>query len=560
VQGYFYALLLHPPPEHWPWLPAAIAVACVLAALVRFVLWPERPQGMLRAEVDALRAGIASLLQELALRLREPERQRDARRARASLARLNDLSLRIDQRLARFAQPADAGLRDTLRDRVLRAEIAAETLQACTATVAAVAAGDTHQRMADALRALLDAVRIDMPFDAAAWEARLAQREPVLDADRRWRFRHAAEALVTQPPWQCALPTLGDTTAAAAPPAQPRPPGPATRWRWLADQPTRQSLQAAAAALVAMLAGYAIAQEHWFWAAFGAFVIFTRAGTRGQAAAGAWKRTLGNVVGLVLGLVLAELVRGSPPVELALLFVFVFAGFCLFQVFQAGYLALLTAMLAMLYELLGMYSPGLLLTRAAEMVAGSVAGVLSAMLVLPARTQAQSDQESVALLREAAKVLRDAMAGPRAPPARDAVRDLDRRLQALRQALGPVTTPEVPAPKSGHRRRLYRLAVLVYCVRHFYALAAKPDAALADRAGRLADAIESVAAWLACEADAPQLPPIAPPASAGRADAPDPRRIAAHWLCEAGEVLRCLREEEAASRAAAPAGGPRRRG
>ena len=375
----------------------------------------------------------------------------------------------------------------------------------------------------------------------------MAATSETLDADQRWRCEHAGEALGAEPPWAAPLPALRDTTVPATPPQKPRPAPQYRRWAWLSDEPTRQAMQAACAAIAAMLAGYAISPDHWYWAVFGGFVIFTRASTRGQAAAGAWRRILGDVAGLALGLLLAELAHGSRPLQLALLFAFIAVGFYAYQGLQPLYIALLTAMLAMLYELMGKYTPGLLVLRMGETLAGAVAAVLSAHFVLPSHTSDQSDQESVALLHEAARLLRGAFDEPARASPTEAVRGLDRRLQALRQALGPVTGPGLPAARAQHGDRLQHMAVLVHCARHFRNLVALEDRAwreresLAARARLVADNIERVAAALEGKDDASPLQQL-PATPAGVEDAPDPARIAAHWLDEANEVLSTLRE------------------
>jgi uncharacterized membrane protein YccC len=281
-------------------------------------------------------------------------------------------------------------------------------------------------------------------------------------------------------------------------------------------------------------------------------VVFTRATTRGQALAGAWIRILGNVAGLALGLALAELVHRSPALQVGLLFAFVAIGFYLFEAFPPAYTALLTAMLAMLYELLGKYSPGLLALRLEETLAGALIAVLCAAVVAPVHTTDQSDQECAALLRAAARLLRTAFAGPEKPPTRDAVRELDARLQALRQALAPVTRPGVPARKSGHRERLQDFSLLVYCMRHFYDLCVEQagglaqDRSLAQRAGLVADNMEALAQALGAgpQGSKPPVlrawPPREDEQGAPAAGRVEPARIAAHWLAEANAVLQGL--------------------
>lgn len=286
--------------------------------------------------------------------------------------------------------------------------------------------------------------------------------------------------------------------------------------------------------------------------------MFTRTATVGQTISGAWRQVLASIAGLCLGVAVAQVAHGSRHLELGLLFVFVAAGFYAFRGLQNVYTVLLTAMLAMLYELMGMDSEGLLLLRLAETVAGAASAVLSAQLVLPVYTQDDSDGKSAALLRSASRLLRAALAEtPR--PAWEAVRELDRKLAALRASLGPVTGSAYPASKAARRRQLDRLSRIAYCIRHFYGMALGHAACIAPsppvRAGTraLGDALDGVAAMLDAAdkraAAQPHLSPAAPDGVQAGAECALPLRVAGRFLAEADEVLRALRADMAPPRA-----------
>lgn len=274
------------------------------------------------------------------------------------------------------------------------------------------------------------------------------------------------------------------------------------------------------AALGALAAGYAISPSHWYWAVFAAFVVFTRSTTVGQTLSGAWRQVLDSLAGLCLGVLFAELVHGNRGVELTLLFVFVTFGFYAFKGMQNIYTVLLTAMLAMLYELMDMNSPQMLLLRLTETAAGALIAVLSARLILPVHTENESD----------------------------------RKLQALRQALGPVTRAEYPAAKIDHRARLRRLSRIAFCIRHVHALASHAPGLAHTRevqaaARALAPELDAAAAQL----DAPWSPaarPVQPGVSVAEFAPRDPAlddggrqdcrasHIAVRWLEEARQLLR----------------------
>jgi uncharacterized membrane protein YccC len=539
MQAYFYAMLLHPKLQDGPWLVLSVAIGCAIGWLVRFRLWPEKPAAVLGGELRAFRARLALLLHDLARRLRGGG-DGDAPRTRSGLAALAALGLRIEQRVASHPDQPDAPARDALREALLHAEIAAETLASC-----AQAAGQAEPAARHALAGWLVRLRAALRSPAgcsADVEQQIAGLP--LQQELRWRLARATDALCTQPPWALRVPAPVLTAEADIARAE-HPPRNAGRPAWLRDEATRRALQASAAATGAIVAGHALSSQHWYWAVFGASIVFTRALSRGQALAQGWTGILGNAVGLAIGLGLAELAQGRTVLQGVLLFAFIGLGFYAYRAFQPVYTASLTAMLAMLYELMGMYSPGLLVLRLEESLAGALIAVLVGAFVLPVRTSEHADHESAGLARAAARALRSIFSA--APEdASEAVRDLDRRLQAARQALGPVSRTFYPGPSSGRRERLRQLARLVYCVRHLYQLVARYGELASDECLRAAavDAareIESAAAVLDDEAAGAGA--LASPSRQGARgeDSGQALRLACGWVRQVRELARALR-------------------
>jgi uncharacterized membrane protein YccC len=479
-QSFFYAMLFKNPPDEVAWVVLFVFVGCAIGYAVHFWIVPERPGRALPGELRAFRARIRALLHDLARRL-EGDGQAADRRVDAHLAALAAQSLALDGRLAGFGGSRHEAM--DLRAQVLHADMAAETVAAVARTVDDAG---TRQHLAAWLRTLRDGLDLDGP----------AAAPPALPDPARWRLHRAADTLAGLPAWRQRLPALHDDSrpapAADASAARVRH---ATPWF---DDTTRRALQASAAALGALLAGRAISPSHWYWAVFAAFVVFTRTATVGQTLSGAWRQVLAAGAGLCVGVAFAELVHGNRNLELGLLFVFVALGFYAFRGMQNVYTVLLTAMLAMLYELLGMDSAGMLVVRLEDTVAGAVVAVLAARFVLPVHTRDESRAKSAELLRAAGGLLGDALADPPRPAPHDAVRTLDRSLQAVRASLGPVTVAAYPGAKSRRRRHLDRLARIVYCIRHACVLAAgvRHADALRESIGMLRARLAAVATML----------------------------------------------------------------
>jgi uncharacterized membrane protein YccC len=512
-----------------------VFAGCAIAFGVRFWLVPEHPGRMLRSELRAWRARIAVLLHDLARRLDDGGKA-GGKRIDASLAALNGQSLGLEARLAGFACEPEHG-------------DAAETVSAAVRVAAGIGRQE-RERLADGLRTLASGIGKDRATDPAIWSSEYEPTAGVLPDALRWRLRRAVEVLADLPSLRQPLPAMRDERQPA--PA-PSPAPAAAKAPGRPDETTRRALQACAAALGALLAGRALSPDHWFWAVFASFVVFARTATVGQTLSGAWRQILATVGGVFVGIAAAELVHGNRGIELSLLFVFIAAGFYAFHGLQNAYTVLLSAMLAMLYELMGMNSPGLLVLRLEETAIGAASAILSARLVLPAHTRDESGSRSAELLRAAGKLLRTVWTDPQPGERHAAMREMDRKLQALRQALGPVTGTDYPGSKENRRQHLARLVRIAYCVRHACALAIHhaprlaQAAALREAAGVLAPRLDATAALL----DSPDrrkqaqeaMPALAPLAAEPDGADAVPARLAARWLAETDEALHAIRDE-----------------
>ena len=540
--SYFYAILLNVPASQVAWDPLFVFIGCAIAYAVQFWLVPEHPGRMLLSQLRAYRARIAALLHDLVQWLDRGSKRRDDRIDR-QLAALNQQSLGLESRLKDFARDDAEAASDLIRDRVLRCEIAAETLvDVCHSLQDADA--DARRPLGRLLQSLAGRV-VGRRLDRAAWAAQLAGIHTLSD-QLCWRLQQAAKALADAAPWQADLPEMRDNKGNAERAASQGDED--EHQHWWSDDITRRALQACAAALGAMVVGAALSPQHWYWAVIAAFVVFTQTGTVGQAASKAWLRVLATVAGVCLGLVVAELVHGNRLLELSLLFVLIAIGFYTFRGWQTVYVAVLTAMLAMLYELLGMYSPGVLLQRLEETAIGAVMAVAAAAVIRPVHTRDESGRQSASLLRSARDLLQRALDTP--SPPREAVRDLDRSLQAVRQLLGSVTGSAYPGRKENRRRHLRRVSHIVFCVRHCYNLAACHELALAEPAPLhdagvvLAANMDSVAKVLDADQDRPApsvsivpLPAETAPAASRGKEREEQQRLAADWLAQANELL-----------------------
>ncbi|MBW0106227.1 FUSC family protein [Pseudonocardia sp. KRD291] len=150
---------------------------------------------------------------------------------------------------------------------------------------------------------------------------------------------------------------------------------------------TRQAVQVGVATSLAIVVGELISPARWYWAVIAAFVVFAGASSRGDVLSRGWERVLGTAGGVVAGMLLALVVGGNLVLSLVLLFACVFLALYLVKISQAMMAFWITAVLALLYGVIGQFSVATLLLRVEETAIGGVLGMLAAFLVLPTRSR-----------------------------------------------------------------------------------------------------------------------------------------------------------------------------
>src|SRR5579872_4010248 len=350
----------------------SIVVGVAVAYAVRFGILRDRPERLIDEMLAAFRARAATVLDSIA-RTADAERagRWRAHRLRVSLAHLNDTALALEDEAA--AQRRRSTAADTWALDVFEVELAVETMAdvAMAARHGELLAGD-RRRIAGAARAL--GARVRDP-DAAVPPALQALPRPLGDT-----MRFAAGVIAHRRPWTPPRPAdavideavtaAGGSTPLGLNPDDANPPRETLR-------PTlRIAIQAAIAAALAMVAGYPVSSERWYWAVIGAFVVFLRATNRAESLSRAWQRILGTVGGVVLGAALADAVGADHRAALVLLYLSIFGAFYLAPLSYAWMIVLVTTALALLYDTLGTYSPALLSLRLEETLIGASIGAV----------------------------------------------------------------------------------------------------------------------------------------------------------------------------------------
>ncbi|WP_042169482.1 FUSC family protein [Streptomyces sp. NBRC 110035] len=269
----------------------------------------------------------------------------------------------------------------------------------------------------------------------------------------------------------------------------------------LARVTTRQAVQATAGAGFALVVGQLVSGERWYWAVGATWWVFVNTTSRGETLVRGFRRVLGTVIGIGLGLLVAVPAHGDGLATTLVVAVCVFGIFYTASVSYTWMMLWVTLLAAMLYGLLGVLDPALLALRVVETGVGALGAGLAVALVLPVTTHGVTDAWIQRALRcvhactaEAAARLAGAEGADPAPK----VAELEQLLARVRLSVAPLVHPL--NPMLGRKRRARAvLALLDDCAREIRGLvlvAADPeashDARLAGACRRVERAVEAL--------------------------------------------------------------------
>ena len=417
-QGFFFALFLHPPLAALPFLVGAILVASAWVGLLLLTVLRGNPRVRLRRTVDALRArsrvGISAMLEVL----EDPDAAGPRRRLRGQLVQLSEIALLMDGQLA-DPRAVPPGLRPgQVRRWAVDIEIAMDEAAAAVVDLARHKDQLPAQLLGD-LRHLLVSLGWGVSEQAHHWVATLEREtRPQVPGVRRLAWA-SADLLRLVEQWDAGRlddPTVnrpdaddpldkteanaafesvitlfaGNLPGSAAVASSVVEDSNGRSW-WSPARlklTTRQAVQAALAAALAIIVGEAISPQRYYWAVIAAFIAFTGASNTGETVQRSVARVAGTLAGLVGAIALAHLTTGHPVATLAGLFVSIFLAFYLQQLSYAAMIFFITLMLGQMYTLLNTFTDAVLVLRLEETAAGAAIGVAVSIFVLPTGTRA----------------------------------------------------------------------------------------------------------------------------------------------------------------------------
>ncbi|MFD4508916.1 FUSC family protein [Streptomyces sp. NPDC058457] len=244
---------------------------------------------------------------------------------------------------------------------------------------------------------------------------------------------------------------------------------------------TRQAVQGVVGGAFALMVGQLVSHERWYWAVGAVWWIFVNTTSRGETLVRGFRRVLGTVIGIAVGLVIAVPLDGAGAPTA------VIVAFCVFGIFYTAAVSYtwmmlaVTVMAGLLYGLLGVLNPGLLALRVLETGVGALGAALAVLLVLPVTTHATTDacvRRALHCVHACTSEAAARLAGsPDADPARH-VAELELLLGRVRLSVAPLVHPFTPlwARKARARQVMELLDRCAREVRGLASVAADPDA------------------------------------------------------------------------------------
>ncbi|MFC7061994.1 FUSC family protein [Halobacillus seohaensis] len=151
---------------------------------------------------------------------------------------------------------------------------------------------------------------------------------------------------------------------------------------------TKKAFQALVAGSIAIVVGYAISPVQPFWVVLTAFIVLLGTQSVGRIYLKGLQRSIGTVIGAVLGFFLAKMVTGNSELEVLLIFIVVFFAFYLLTVSYTMMSLFITMLIAFMYDLLlGGISFSLLTARVVDTIAGAGIALVVSSFLFPTKTR-----------------------------------------------------------------------------------------------------------------------------------------------------------------------------
>lgn len=438
--AYFMADYLHPDPKQIGWVALAAFLGLAVTHVVTNFILVDDPERDFRRALTTLDRRINLILRELRRAASAGSLDRKNRKdLNEQIARLHDIVLMAE---GFIPQGDDGGLAargaaSDLAVALFDLQLGVERLVAASVKAlppAPLVDAVLHDDM-PVMRRAADALKDQPESNALATQQvllrlRAARRRlsEALGPSPALAFRAKAPASETKGP---------DRTPPALPEGNRKPP--------LVPESLHLPIQVTLASAAAMTVGLLISSTRWYWAVITAFIVFNNTRSRADAAVRALQRSAGTLGGLVAGTVVATLMQGDLAGSLILILVLFFIAIYFVQTSYGVMIFFLTIAIALLYGLMGVFTPELLVLRLEETLIGAVCGVSAAFFIFPKRATTGVTEAFEVYLSALHKLVDAARTQAHAPERdRQTARDLLALSRALDRSLSDLSTAARP--------------------------------------------------------------------------------------------------------------------
>jgi uncharacterized membrane protein YgaE (UPF0421/DUF939 family) len=236
---------------------------------------------------------------------------------------------------------------------------------------------------------------------------------------------------------------------------------------------TRKAIQALVAGTLAIIVGVLIAPAQPYWVLLTTFIVQIGTETVGRTYMKAFQRSIGTVIGAIIGFGAANLVSGNSQLEVVLLFAVLFLAFYLFPVSYTLMSLFITMLIAFMYDLLlGGISIQLMGARVIDTIAGAVIALIVSAFVFPKRTKdkvADSFDDFFGDLQGYVSSYIKTFTVPKDKALTDQAFDLDQKLQAIKDEAQSLLQRPGSLTRSGVGRWITVVTAINYYAKHLLA-------------------------------------------------------------------------------------------
>ncbi|MCR8850743.1 FUSC family protein [Rossellomorea sp. SC111] len=236
---------------------------------------------------------------------------------------------------------------------------------------------------------------------------------------------------------------------------------------------TRKAIQALVAGTLAIIVGELIAPAQPYWVLLTTFIVQIGTETVGRTYMKAFQRSIGTVIGAIIGFGAANLVSGNSQLEVVLLFAVLFLAFYLFPVSYTLMSLFITMLIAFMYDLLlGGISIQLMGARVIDTIAGAVIALIVSAFVFPKRTKdkvADSFDDFFGDLQGYVSSYIKTFTVPEDKALTDQAFDLDQKLQAIKDEAQSLLQRPGSLTRSGVGRWITVVTAINYYAKHLLA-------------------------------------------------------------------------------------------